>query len=103
MLLKIMTQKQQITEKILPDYPPDFVANTIEIHDQLGILIKIVNQKITTQSSRKKYHVPKFICWYINGKKAEDIACMHTNKSILVDRISQIDTKNLIKKDITNE
>ncbi|MGB5635268.1 MAG: hypothetical protein WBM86_21150, partial [Waterburya sp.] len=70
-----MTQKQQITEKILPDYPPNFVANTIEIHDQLGMLVKIVNQKIIAQSSRKKDHIPRFICWYIDGKEASNIAC----------------------------
>lgn len=98
-----MIQKLQITEKVLPDYPPNFIATTIEIHDQLGMLVKIVNQKITAQSSRKKGHVPKFICWYIDGKQASDIACLHTDKSILVDRISQIDTKNLVQKKVANE
>lgn len=53
-----MIQKLQITEKVLPDYPPNFIANTIEIHDQLGMLVKIVNQKITAQSSRKKITFP---------------------------------------------
>ena len=45
--------KKQITEKTLPDYPPNFVANTIEIHDQLGMLVTIVNQKITAQSRHR--------------------------------------------------
>lgn len=90
-----MNQKKQITQKVLPDYPYGFEANTIEIHDQLGMLVRIENRKIVAQSVRSKGHIPKFICWYIDGKKAENIACIHTDKNILVERISQINTNNL--------
>ena len=90
-----MRCKEQSTEKLLPDYPLGYKPNTIEIHDEKGLLIKIDRGKITTASTRPKGYTAKFICWYIDGKKQENIAYVHTNLSVLVNRISQIDTNNI--------
>lgn len=90
-----MNQKTQTTEKLLPDYPPGFIANTIEIHDERGMLVRIENQKIVAQGSRPKGFKPEFVCWKIDGQSTDNIAYVHTHKSILVDRISQIDTSKL--------
>ena len=87
--------KQQTTEKLLPDFPLNYQPNTIEIHDEKGLLVEIVEGKITAQAKRPEGYSAKFICWYIDGVKQEDIAYVHTDRSVLVNRISQLDTSKI--------
>ena len=93
--MSIKQTKEQTTEKLLPDLPSGYEPGQIEIHDKRGLLVKIKHNKIVETKSRPAGYVSKFICWYVDGIKQKDIAYIHTNKSVLVNRISKIDTSRI--------
>lgn len=73
--------------KLLPDFPDNYVPNVIEIHDQLGLMIRIEQMQIVEQTRRSKDYIPNLICWYFDGLNDQNIAYAHTTKEILIDRL----------------
>ena len=74
--------------KLLPNFPTDYVPNVIEIHDQLGLMMRIEQMQVTKQNRRPLGYIPNLICWYFDGLNEFNIAYAHTTKEILIDRLS---------------
>lgn len=79
------------TNKIdYPDFPANYVPNRVEIHDHLGKLAVIEKFELIEEYSRPQGFKPEFICWYFDGMKSENLAYSHTDRTVLVNRISQL-------------
>lgn len=82
--------RTQITHQVLPDFAPDYIPQTVYVCDELGILLKIVNQKITQQGQRAKGFLPQIVSYFFDGMEDENIAYLHTPNSLIVNRISRM-------------
>ena len=90
-----MNNSPKINSKtLLPDFPPDYIPNSIEIYDQLGLLVRIENLRIVEENTRPINFTPQLICWYFDGKSSENLAYAHTKQNVLIDRISQLNSLN---------
>ena len=75
-----------------PDFPAAYKPNIniVEIHDERGLLVKIERMQITLQNNRPANFIAQLICWYFDGNKAENLAYVHTEHKVLINRISQL-------------
>lgn len=73
-----------------PNFPPQYVPNVVEIHDEIGLLVKIETMKVIVENDRDDDFAPQLVCWYFDGTKAENLAYAHTEHKVLINRISEL-------------
>lgn len=73
-----------------PDFPPDYVPETVAIFDHLGLLVKIERNQITQENYRPAGFKPELIVWFFDGTKSVNLAYAHSNQTVLVNRIDSL-------------
>ncbi len=73
-----------------PDYPPDYKPNTIEIYDDLGLLVRIEDGKLCKENERDLNFSPQILIWLFDGTESQNVAYVHTAHTVLVNRINNL-------------
>ncbi|MGB5633723.1 MAG: hypothetical protein WBM86_13235 [Waterburya sp.] len=73
-----------------PDFPSNYIPETVLIYDHLGLLVKIERNQITQQNYRPADFKPQLITWFFDGTKPINVAYAHSNKTVLVNRIGNL-------------
>ncbi|PSB11595.1 hypothetical protein C7B62_04905 [Pleurocapsa sp. CCALA 161] len=73
-----------------PDFPANYVPNVVEIHDHVGLLVKIENFQITVNNSRPEKFKPDILLWLFDGNDSQHVAYAHTENMVLINRIGQL-------------
>lgn len=83
-----------MNKRTYPNFPPDYVPNVVEIHDHLGLLVKIEAMQIVVENSRPAEYEPKLICWFFDGVDSINLAYVHSEHKVLINRISELHALN---------
>ena len=81
-----------------PDYPPDYKPNIVEIHDDLGLLVRIEAGELCHESQRVENFMPQILIWLFDGTDSENVAYVHTAHTVLVNRINNLNAINDINE-----
>ena len=68
----------------LPDFPPDYSPNVIEMFDQQGLLAGMVSGQIVYECQRESSQPSEYVAWYFDGQLA--LFCVKGN--ILINRMN---------------
>ncbi|NER29862.1 MAG: hypothetical protein F6J89_20140 [Symploca sp. SIO1C4] len=71
---------------VLPDFPPDYSPNIIEVFDQQGLLVGMLSGQTVYECQRERNQPIEYMAWYFDGQ----LALLLAGSNVLINRINSM-------------